>query len=143
MKKTIYAVIDTNGIVASLLARNSDSATVRVMQALGDGAFCALYNDEIIAEYREVLGRDKFKFEDDVASGVVSMVLDNGLYRNGTATADNVIDPKDAVFYEVALSKEGAYLVTGNTRHFPAQPIVVTPAEMVAILEEMGLISKL
>ena len=39
------------------------------------------------------------------------------------------------VFYEVALSKEDAYLVTGNTRHFPKKPFVVTPAEMIAIIE--------
>ena len=43
-------------------------------------------------------------------------------------------DPKDAVFYEVALSKEDSYLVTGNTKHFPTSPIVVTPAEMLEIL---------
>ena len=40
----------------------------------------------------------------------------------------------DAVFYEVALSKEDAYLVTGNTKHFPKSPIVVTPAEMLDII---------
>ena len=44
------------------------------------------------------------------------------------------IDADDAVFYEVALSKEGAYLVTGNIKHFPKVPIVVTPAEMLAIV---------
>jgi hypothetical protein len=27
-----------------------------------------------------------------------------------------------------------AYLVTGNTKHFPKKPIVVTPAEMLEIL---------
>ena len=27
--------------------------------------------------------------------------------------------------------KEDAYLVTGNIKHFPRTPIVVTPAEMV------------
>ena len=37
-------------------------------------------------------------------------------------------------FYEVALSKEGSYLVTGNKKHFPKAPIVVTPAEMMEIL---------
>jgi hypothetical protein len=34
----------------------------------------------------------------------------------------------------VALSKEEAYLVTGNKKHFPQKPIVVTPAEMMNIL---------
>ena len=43
-------------------------------------------------------------------------------------------DPKDVVFYEVTLSKDDAYLVTGNIKHFPKKPFVVTPAEMVAIL---------
>ena len=44
------------------------------------------------------------------------------------------------MFYEIALSKEGAYLVTGNTKHFPATPIVVTPAELLRIIESMDCI---
>ena len=43
-------------------------------------------------------------------------------------------DKDDVVFYEVALSKEDAYLITGNIKHFPKTPIVVTPAEMIEIL---------
>ena len=37
---------------------------------------------------------------------------------------------------EVALSEEGSYLVTGNTKHFPVTPIVVTPAELLKIINE-------
>ena len=48
-----------------------------------------------------------------------------------------ISDPKDIVFYEVALSKDDAYLVTGNKKHFPQKPIVVTPAEMMEILAEI------
>ena len=40
------------------------------------------------------------------------------------------------VFYEVALSRDDAYVVTGNLKHFPKKPIVVTPAEMISILEK-------
>ena len=40
-----------------------------------------------------------------------------------------VFDPDDRVFYEVALSKDGSYVVTGNLRHFPRKPIVVSPAQ--------------
>ena len=43
-------------------------------------------------------------------------------------------DPKDLVFYEVKMSKEDAYLVTGNLKHFPNTPFVVTPKEMMEIL---------
>ncbi len=45
-------------------------------------------------------------------------------------------DPKDVVFYEITMSKEGSYLVTGNIKHFPAKPFVVTPAENIGILEQ-------
>lgn len=34
------------------------------------------------------------------------------------------------------LSHDGAFLVTGNCKHFPKKPIVVTPAEMLRIMEE-------
>ena len=44
-------------------------------------------------------------------------------------------DEDDAVFYEVAMSVEDAYLVTGNIRHFPKVSKVVTPAEMIKIVK--------
>ena len=33
------------------------------------------------------------------------------------------------------MSKDDAYLVTGNIKHFPDKPFVVTPREMIEILE--------
>jgi len=43
----------------------------------------------------------------------------------------------DLIFYEVAAEKEneGAYLVTGNQRHFPMKDFIVTPAKMIKIIE--------
>ena len=47
-------------------------------------------------------------------------------------------DPKDIVFYEVVMEgrKEHnrAYLVTGNIKHFPVNPFIVTPKEMLDIM---------
>jgi len=62
------------------------------------------------------------------------MVLEKGIHLDRTKSEDVFPDPKDVVFYEVALSKEGSYLVTGNIKHFPKSPIVVTPAELLEIL---------
>ena len=58
----VYAVIDTNVIVASLLTKHHDSATARVMDAVFSGKVIPLLNDEIIAEYREVLHRKRLGF---------------------------------------------------------------------------------
>ena len=60
-------------------------------------------------------------------------ILTNGVRGERILSDETFPDPKDVVFYEVALSKENAYLVTGNTKHFPKTPIVVTPAEMLEI----------
>ena len=47
-------------------------------------------------------------------------------------------DMKDLPFYEVVLEKrdDDAYLVTGNIKHFPKEPFVVTPRELLDILEQ-------
>ena len=46
----IYAVIDTNVWVSSLLTHNDSSPTERIFRLLFKGEIVALYNDEIMAE---------------------------------------------------------------------------------------------
>ena len=52
------------------------------------------------------------------------------------AVEEKMRDPKDVVFYAVTLSSQdkNSLLVTGNGKHFPQKPFIVTPAELVAIL---------
>ena len=131
-----YAVIDTNVFVSALLSRFSDAATVQVVEAISKNGICPLYNEEIYAEYEEVLNRDKFNFPSDLIRAILDKVKKFGVSTNRVPIAEYFPDPKDVVFYEVAMSKEEAYLVTGNKKHFPSTPIVVTPVEMVEILKE-------
>ena len=139
---TIHAVIDTNVLVSSMLTKNRNAATARLVDALIDNKFRPVYNKDIIEEYAEVLRRAEFNFDIDAVEGIIDVIRGNGLYADRTPTNDPVIDPKDIAFYEVALTKKDAYLVTGNLKHFPKKPIVVTPAEMITILEDNGLIEK-
>lgn len=130
----IYAVIDTNVLVSALLSRHSDAATIQVVKAVLEKRILPLYNDEIIAEYEEVLSRKKFSFPYNDIRSILDMIMEVGRSAERTPVTENFPDPKDVVFYEIAMSKEDAYLVTGNTKHFPKSPVVVTPAEMVEIL---------
>lgn len=133
---TIFAVIDTNVIVSALLTRNRDAATARVLDmVISQMRITPLYNDEIIAEYNNVLKRAKFGFPSELIDGIISLIVARGLNSKRVSAGEHFLDPKDVVFYEVALSKDDAYLVTGNIKHFPRTPIVVTPAEMMAIIE--------
>jgi putative PIN family toxin of toxin-antitoxin system len=133
--KTIYAVFDTNVLVSALMSKREESPTVLLLNHVLDGNIVLVYNEEIVSEYQEVLHRDKFGFSDERIKTVLEVVR-TGLCLGRTPSDEVFPDSDDAVFYEVALSKEGAFLVTGNLRHFPKSPIVVTPAEMIRILEE-------
>ena len=132
----IYAVIDTNVIVSALLGKNSKSSPSIVYEAVLDGTITPIYNEEILNEYRDVLSRrNKFPFEKEDVENLANLVTRSGLKVKRAKAFDEIFpDPKDIVFYEVAMSKDDAYLVTGNIKHFPRKPFVVTPAEMVAIL---------
>ena len=100
-----YAVLDTNVLVSALLARKS--APAQVLDEAVDGRIVPLYDDEILAEYEDVLRRDKFPFQEQEVQVVI-----------------------------MQKKKEGdAYLVTGNQKHFPREPFIVTPKEMVEIIE--------
>ncbi len=130
----IHAVIDTNVIVSAFISKNLDSSTAMVWSAVLDGAITPMYSEEIIEEYRDVLHRKKFNIPEQLIKDVLNHILEHGVRGERILSDDFIPDPKDIVFYEVALSKEDAYLVTGNTKHFPKKPIVVTPAEMMKIL---------
>lgn len=58
-----YAVIDTNVLVSALISNHADAATVLLVGRLLSGEIVPVYSDEIMHEYREVLGRKKFRFE--------------------------------------------------------------------------------
>ncbi|MBR5735260.1 MAG: putative toxin-antitoxin system toxin component, PIN family [Bacteroidales bacterium] len=131
----IYAVIDTNVIVSSLLSQHLDAATVLIRKYILNGKIVPLFNEEIYHEYVEVLHREKLHLPTDAVDAILDAISFLGMMLERTKTEEIIIDQKDVVFYEVALSKEGSYLVTGNTKHFPKTPIVVTPAELLSIIE--------
>ena len=140
-RKKIYAVIDTNVLVSSLFSNSSVSNPLQVIGAVINGTITPLYNEEIIKEYRDVLSRDKFKFSPELVDNLLSVFIEFGINTVRTDADDEIFpDEDDIVFYEVALTVKEAYLVSGNTKHFPAKTIVVTPAEMVEILQEKGLL---
>lgn len=71
-------------------------------------------------------------------SALLSKHNDAATVRVLNAVFDGKIipDPKDLVFYEVVMAKrdENAYLVTGNGKHFPKKPFIVTPNELLSII---------
>lgn len=136
----IYAVVDTNVLVSALITHNSSSATAKVVKLLTEGSFIPLYDNDIINEYQEVLHRSKFKLVEGVADALISLIMENGIEVIRTSFLKEMPDEDDRVFYEVALSDEDSFLVTGNLIHYPQTPQVISPANFVNILSHKELI---
>ena len=132
----IYAVIDTNVFVSSFLTRHDDAATLRVISALGSGKYTPLYCDEILSEYREVLSRPKFCIAPAVVDALIDKIRQLGKEAQPTESGLELTDEEDRVFYEVVLTHadDGAKLVTGNAKHFPKAPIVISAADFCNLL---------
>lgn len=138
MQDKYYAVLDTNVLISAILGASRMSIPTKVLKAVTEEKLVPLYNDEIIDEYREVLLRKKFNFDPELIETVLNTIVTDGIYIDRTKSIEEIFpDPNDIVFYEVSLSKEGSYLVTGNIKHFPQKSFIITPAEMVRLLEEI------
>lgn len=131
----IHAVIDTNVLVSALLTSKSDAATVQILEAIMNGQIIPLYNEDIISEYEIVLNRPTFRFSEELVYYYINAIKEKGVLALRIESDEIFPDSDDAVFYEVALSVEDAYVITGNLKHFPKTPIVVTPAQMLEIMK--------
>ncbi len=130
----IYAVIDTNVLVSALLTGNELSPTKRVLRLLTSRNVTPLINDMIIAEYKDVLHRSKFPFKPEDVDTLISFISGIGIDTKRTPFPESMPDESDRVFFEITLSVEDSFLVTGNLKHYPKKPQVVTPAEFLDII---------
>lgn len=131
-----YAVIDTNVIVAAILSKKLDTATVKVINAVFSGKIIPLFCSEIIEEYEDVLRRDKFHLKEETIQKVLTAIQKFGIEVYPEPTGRILLDMDDLIFYEVALTAAGSYLVTGNQKHYPAEKFIVSPYEMIDILSD-------
>lgn len=130
-----YAVIDTNVLVSAMLKWQSVPGTV--MSLVFDGPVIPVFNEEILNEYKMVLSRPKFHLDEKDVNIILAGITKKGILLNSDKIDIELPDPKDVVFYEVVLEKkksDDAYLITGNIKHFPAEPFIVTPREFIDII---------
>ncbi|MEI3052340.1 MAG: PIN domain-containing protein [Prevotella sp.] len=94
-----------------------------------------LTKSRILAEYYDVLSRSKFHLNEVRINELLYFIKQNGIDSSRFPYNGEMPDEDDRVFYEVCLSKEDSFLVTGNLKHFPKEPQVITAAEMMEILD--------
>ena len=142
--KQYFAIIDTNVLVSALFKKYVDnerkikSNPSIILDYVKDGVIVPYINAEIMLEYAEVLSRKNLGFKKENIIEIIDSLLRKSKYGEKAITDFDFKDKNDAVFYEVTLcvrEETDAYLVTGNIKDFPREPYVVSPKEMIDIIE--------
>jgi putative PIN family toxin of toxin-antitoxin system len=111
-------VLDTNVLVSGLLQPFGPSGQIVRLVASGELVLC--HDSRILAEYREVLLREKFRFDPERVEILMEEIRGGGIPVAARPLAIRLPDADDELFLEVALAGGAQCLVTGNLKHYPA-----------------------
>jgi len=128
-------VLDTNVLVSGLLQSFGPAGQILRLVAVGD--LVLGYDSRILAEYRDVLLREKFRFDPERMNALLEEIRAAGTLVSARPLAVRLPDPDDEPFLEVALACEARCLVTGNGKHYPEKARhgveVLTPRELIEL----------
>ncbi len=111
-------VLDTNVLVSGLLQPLGPSGQIVRRVVVGELVLC--HDVRILAEYREVLHREKFRFDSERIESLLEEISAGGTPVAASSLAISLPDPDDEPFLEIALAGGVQCLVTGNMKHYPA-----------------------
>jgi putative PIN family toxin of toxin-antitoxin system len=131
MTDTIKAVLDTNVLVSALLSPNG--APAKILAMIADKQIMLCIDSRILLEYEKVLSRDKFHFEPSDIAFLLNFFLQAANVIVPEPIKLDFSDKDDKKFYEAA-KYAGAYLITGNAKHFPEEPFIQSPASFLEIV---------
>jgi putative PIN family toxin of toxin-antitoxin system len=128
-------VLDTNVIVSAFLAPDGKPAAILRLVLRGDFTVC--FDTAILAEYEEVLLREKFagKIHRQAVQRFLALLYGMGSDIISLPSTISLPDEADRKFYDRAKTA-GAALVTGNKKHFPDEPFIMTPTQFLESLEK-------
>jgi uncharacterized protein len=113
----VRVVLDTNVLISACLKPGGLEARVAGMAVAGELDACV--TDEILAEYEDVLGREKFRAWRDASEALLRALAQSTVYVAGGAPIHASDDDDDNRFLECAATSGAAFLITGNLRHYP------------------------
>jgi putative PIN family toxin of toxin-antitoxin system len=126
--RILWVVLDTNILVSSLL---SDGPPALIIDWVAGGKIQPCFDGRILSEYWDVLNRPKFGFSPLRINRLIRDITGAGFGIEASASEGvSMSDESDRKFYDVAKTAN-AILITGNTKHYPDEPFIVTPAAFV------------
>jgi putative PIN family toxin of toxin-antitoxin system len=126
----VSVVLDTNILVSALLSPLGNPA--KIYRMFLAQTLKVVYSTEILAEYNDVLFRARLKIPTDDAAKVLEAIQEYGERIAATPSTHSMVDEDDRVFYDTAKSV-GAYLITGNKKHYPDEMFILTPTGFLSL----------
>ena len=136
-KMSDLVVLDTNIFVSYLLPSKRISAVKIVVTEILKGKATPVFSDAIISEYNRVLRYKKFGFSQNKVQDLLDAVFEKGFCVSPDESDVSFVDKSDKCFYDAAVAASAKWLITGNKRHFPHEPFIVTAAEYLDLTKDV------
>ncbi|MEG0595132.1 MAG: putative toxin-antitoxin system toxin component, PIN family [Christensenella sp.] len=126
-----FIILDTNVVVSAMISHLDHGHPAHIFQRLVQREFVPVYSSALFEEYEEVLRRPKFNFKNEDINVLLGLIRNFGMREERELKITGLplcVDPDDQVFYALAHTVD-ALLISGNTKHFPSENRIFTPAE--------------
>ena len=120
----LKVVLDTNVLVSALWTPIGNASTI--INLIFADKIVPCFDLQILNEYRAVLSRPRLAFPPGQVDELLSEITSRGISVIPLVSTIAMSDETDRKFYDTAKFC-AAYLVTGNTRHYLKDPLVVSP----------------
>jgi putative PIN family toxin of toxin-antitoxin system len=124
----VRAVLDTNIIISAFINPDGKPSQILKMVLSRKAELC--YNAAILSEYESVMLRPKFSsvIDSNNIRRFINLVRNIGISFNPLPGNTKLPDESDRIFYDTAKGS-GSFLVSGNLKHFPKEPFILSPAD--------------
>ena len=128
MKKVI---IDTNVFISALLSPKGNANAI--MDKVSFGELKLIYSNNILNEYERVLNYDKLNLPPETQIKAITGILELGELIEPAISSEPMHDEDDRIFYDAA-KDSNAILITGNIKHYLAEPFIVNPSDFLQMI---------
>lgn len=125
-------VLDTNIIVSAL--KTPDGKAYMLLEQVLEEKYKVCISSDIMAEYTNVLNRDKLALDKYLVDYLLSWLVINGLWIEPLPSNNDTVpmkDESDRKFFDLAKCLQ-AKLVTGNFKHYPVHELVTSLDELIS-----------
>jgi putative PIN family toxin of toxin-antitoxin system len=129
-----FIVIDTNIFVSAAISPAGNPARIAALISKTT-EIQVFYSAAILAEYKRVLSYERLNISAETQSAIIDSMIEFGILIEPPVSTIPLPDETDRIFYDTAKAS-GSILITGNIKHFPTEPFIITPADFVKAMKK-------